>query len=131
MNSKRKPLLLLGTLAVLVVLFLVLYRAARPAAAEGIKTITVEVVHRDASSKTFTYTTSAEYLGEVLLEEKLIQGEQGPYGLYVTQVDGETAVYETDGAYWALYQGDGYASTGVDTTPIADGDEFSLVYTAG
>ena len=99
MNSRKKPLLLLGALAALAVLFLILYRAARPAAAEGVKTITVEVVHRDASSKTFTYTTSAEYLGEVLLEEKLIQGEQGPYGLYVTQVDGETAVYETDGAY--------------------------------
>ena len=53
------------------------------------------------------------------------------YGLMITTVDGEQAVYETDGAYWAFYVGDEYASLGVDQTPIADGDSFSLVYTVG
>ena len=33
--------------------------------------------------------------------------------------------------YWAFYVGDEYASLGVDQTPIADGDSFSLVYTVG
>ena len=42
-----------------------------------------------------------------------------------------STVYETDGAYWAFYVGDEYASLGVDQTPIADGDSFSLVYTVG
>lgn len=129
--NKKRDLLLLGGLAALAVLFAVLYMMTRPAAVEGSKTITVEVVHQDASSKMFTYTTSAEYLGEVLLEEGLVQVEQGSYGAYIVGVDGEMAVFETDGAYWALYQGNVYASTGVDQTPIADGDAFSLVYTMG
>lgn len=131
MNQKQKPLILLGVLAALLVLFLGVYALAAPKTQQGDKTITVEVVHGDDSTKTFTYETAAEYLGELLLAEGLIQGEQGPYGLYIIQVDGERAVYETDGAYWALYQGGDYASTGVDQTPMADGDVFSLVYTVG
>ena len=58
--NKKRDLLLLGGLAALAVLFAVLYMMTRPAAVEGSKTITVEVVHQDASSKMFTYTTSAE-----------------------------------------------------------------------
>jgi len=129
MNKKQRPLIFLGVLAVFIVLFAVIYYMTRPAAADGIKTITVEVIHRNTSSKTFIYETPAEYLGEVLRVEKLVQGEEGPYGFYITEVDGEQAIFETDGAYWALYEGDAYASTGVDQTPVADGDKFSLVYT--
>lgn len=131
MIKRYRTPILAGILAALLVLFAGIYLTTRPAAQQGSKTVTVEVIHKDESARSFTYETTAEYLGELLLAEGLIQGEQGPYGLYITQVDGEQAVYETDGAYWALYQGGGYASTGVDQTPIADGDVFSLVYTAG
>ena len=55
----------------------------------------------------------------------------GDYGLYITEVDGEAAVYEEDGAYWAFYQDGEYANQSVDQTPISDGDAFSLVYTIG
>jgi len=130
MSRKRRLSLFLGVLAALIALFSVIYYMTRPAAVDGSKTITVEVIHQDASSKAYTYETTAEYLGEVLRTEKLVQGEQGPYGFYITEVDGEQAVFETDGAYWALYKGDTYASTGVDQTPVTDGDRFSLVYTA-
>ncbi len=91
----------------------------------------MEVVHKDESTKTFTYHTDAEYLGEVILAEGLVKGAQGDYGLYITEVDGESAVYETDSAYWAFYQGGEYANQSVDQTPINDGDAFSLVYTIG
>ena len=46
-------------------------------------------------------------------------------------MDGEEAVYEEDGAYWALYQNGEYAMQSADLTPINDGDQFSLVYTIG
>ena len=97
----------------------------------GSKTITVEVVHKNASTKTFTYQTDEEYLGAVLLEESLVKGSMGEYGLYITEVDGEVADYAVDKSYWALYEGEEYAMQGADTTPIADGDNFSLVYTIG
>jgi hypothetical protein len=36
-----------------------------------------------------------------------------------------------DQGYWALYIGQDYATTGIDTTPIQDGAAYSLVYTIG
>ncbi len=97
----------------------------------GKNAITVKVVHKDGSEKVFTYRTDEEFLGDLLLEEGLIKGNDGPYGLEITEVDGETAVYATDKAYWALYEGDQYALQGISTTPITDGGEYALVYTKG
>lgn len=130
---KKNGKLIAGAAAILVLVavFAGIWFATRPAMSEGAKTITVEVVHKDESSKTFTYHTDVEYLGEVLQSEGLVKGEQGDYGLYMTEVDGEAAVYETDGAYWAFYQDGEYASQSIDQTPISDGDSFSLVYTVG
>jgi len=131
MNKNKKILLAVAAVVVLIAVFVGIWFATRPKTSEGSKTVTVEVVHKDQSSKTFTYKTDAEFLGEVLLAEGLVKGEEGPYGLYMTEVDGERAVYEEDGAYWALYQGEEYATLGVDETPVNDGDAFSLVYTVG
>ena len=97
----------------------------------ALKRITVTVVHADGSSKVFEYETEEEFLGPLLVAEGLIQGEDGPYGLNIIQVDGETAIYESDGAYWALYEGDEYALQGVDTTPVVDEGTYKLEYTRG
>ena len=105
--------------------------SSRETAVEGGKNITVSVVHKDASEKIFRYSTDAAYLGEVLLEEGLIQGEQGPYGLVVSAVDGEIADWNADQSYWALYIGEEYATTGADGIVLTDGGEYSLVYTIG
>ena len=71
---KKSTKTILGVLAVVVVaaILLVVYFVTRPQASGGDKTITVEVVHSDESSETFTYDTDAEYLGEVLQEEGLV-----------------------------------------------------------
>lgn len=129
-NNKK---LIAAVLAVVVVIAVLIgvYTLTRPETTEGAKTITVEVIHKDGSTKIFTYYTDAGYLGEVLLAEWLIEGEEGPYGLTVLAADGEQAIWEEDGAYWALYVGEEYGTTGVDSTPIADGDCFKLVYTLG
>lgn len=131
MKKNSKLIAAVVALVALVAIFVGVYIATRPDTTAGAKTITVEVIHADESSKTFTYNTDAEYLGEVLLAEGLIEGEEGPYGLVVLVVDGEQAIWEEDGAYWALYVGEEYGTTGVDTTPVADGDSFKLVYTLG
>ena len=91
----------------------------------------MEVVHGDGGSKTFEYRTDEEYLGAVLLAEGLLVGEDGPYGLYILEVDGERAVYEENGAYWSLEVNGEYAMQGADQTPVNDGDAFRLVYTLG
>ena len=130
---KKNTKIIIATIAVIVVaaIFLGVYLGTRPDTTAGQKTITVEVVHSDESVQTFTYETDAEYLGDVLLEEGLVEGDMGEFGLYITAVDGEEAIYEVDSSYWALYEGDDYAQQGADQTPIYDGSAFSLVYTIG
>lgn len=95
------------------------------------KTFTVTVVHGDGSSKEFTYETQEEFVGPVLEAAGLIEGNAGPYGMEITKVDGEQAIYNTDKAYWAVYVGEEYALQGIDTTPATDGGQYKLVYTRG
>ena len=130
---KKNTKLILGIVALVVVIAALLgvYLATRPETSQGAKTFTVEVVHADGSSKTFTYHTDEEYLGTVLEAEGLIKGEMGPYGLTIFEVDGERAVWEENGAYWAIFVNGEYGMTGVDTTPVNDGDAFKLEYTLG
>ena len=128
-TNKRRWLIALVALIVVAAILAGLYFLVRADPPEGDKTVTVKVVHADQSEKEFTYETDDEYLGELLTEEGLVEGETSEYGMYITKVDGEQAVFETDNAYWALYENGEYASTGADQTVLDNGDEFSLVYT--
>ena len=129
---KNKKLLIAVVALVLVVVAMVgLWMGSREETVQGGKTITVTVVHGDGSSKDFTYNTAAEYLGEVILAEGLVVGEEGPYGLMINTVDGETASWEENQSYWALFIGEEYATTGADGIVLTDGGEYSLVYTIG
>ena len=101
----------------------------RPETTEGEKSFTVTVVHKNGESKDFPYTSSELYVGAVLQEAGLIEGQQGDYGLYIQKVDGEQAIYEVDGAYWGFYVNGEYASQGIDLTPIEDGAVYKLEYT--
>lgn len=96
----------------------------------GTKKFTVVVVYQDKTEKTFTYETTEEFVGPVLEEAGLIKGNAGPYGMEITHVDGVKAVYTEDKAYWAVYEGEEYALQGIDTTPVADGRTYKLVYEA-
>ena len=128
-TNKRRWWIALVALIVVAAILAGLYFLFRADPPEGDKTVTVKVVHADQSEKEFTYETDDEYLGELLTEEGLVEGETSEYGMYITKVDGEQAVFETDNAYWALYEHGEYASTGADQTVLDNGDEFSLVYT--
>lgn len=130
MRNKRLIVALVA-LVVCAAVVLGIWMVNRPETAEGSKAYTVTVIHSDGTEKSFDYTTDAEYLGDALVAEGLIAGEDGPYGLTVITVDGEDAVWDTDNAYWALFIGEEYATTGVDSTPVNDGDSFKLVYTNG
>ena len=107
------------------------YIATRPDPVEGGKAITVTVVHKDGTSKDFTYQTEEEYLGPVLLNEGIVEGSMGDYGLYITAVDGETADYSVDQSWWGLYIGEESATTGADAVAIQDGGSYKLVYEIG
>ena len=92
-------------------------------------TITVQVVNDKGETKSYTIETAETYLRGALEQEKLVEGEDGPYGLYIKKVNGLSADYATDGAYWAIYEGDAEAMTGVDEIKLKDGGLYKLVYT--
>lgn len=84
----------------------------------------------DGTSKTFDINTDAEYLRQALEEKKLISGEETQYGLFVKTVNGVT-VDDSKKEWWCFTKGGKELDTGVDTTPIADGDHFEITLTAG
>ena len=95
---------------------------------EGAVTVKVEVKAED-KSVTFTVHTDKTVLGDALLEHSLIAGDEGEFGLYVKAVNGMTADYDVNQAYWAFYKDGEMMNTGVDGATIADGEHYELVYT--
>ena len=93
---------------------------------EGSKTMDFTVVDKEGITHLYTIHTDAETVGQALLELELIDGEEGPYGLYIKSVLGQVLDYETDGMYWGFYVNGDYALTGVDQTPITEGDDYLL-----
>ena len=128
MKKNTQIVLAIVALVAVIGIFLGVYFATRPEVQTGGKEITVVVVHKDGSQKTFTYHTDEEFLDKALIAEGLIEGYNDQYGFVIEKVDGEAAVWETDSAYWSLYIGEEYATTGISTTPVYDGSTFKLVY---
>ena len=94
------------------------------------KSFTFEVTDLDGTKKEFEVKYDAEKtVGEALVNEGLISGENGQYGLMVDTVNGIRYDYNEDGAYWAFYINGEYAMTGVDATEITDGTIYSFVAT--
>ena len=95
---------------------------------KGEKTAIVEVAVADETI-TFTIHTDKDMLGDALVEHDLIEGEESAFGLYVKKVNGITADFDVDQSYWALYINGEMAMTGVDSTPIKEGEIYRLAYT--
>ena len=95
---------------------------------KGDKTINVKVIVGKNNVK-FTIHTDKETVGEALAEHKLIDGEEGPYGLYVKYVNGIKADYDENKAYWAFSKESTPLETGVDKTKLNDGEKYELIYT--
>ena len=57
------------------------------------------------------------------------EGEDGPYGMMISHINGEKAVYEEDNAYWGFNVNGSYCNYGISEQPVNDGDAFEIVYT--
>lgn len=92
----------------------------------GEKAFTFTVVDKEGKETTFDISSDKQTVGEALMDEGLIAGEEGEYGLYVKTVNGITLDYEKDGYYWSFYIDGEYAMTGVDQTDITDGSTYAF-----
>lgn len=132
MKKQTKKLWLIAGVAVVVIAALVgCWLAFGPKAGPaGSKAIDVTVVYADASSDSFHISTDAEFLRGALEEQNLIKGTESEFGLFVSEVNGVAA----DGSqqqWWRFSKGGEDLMTGVDSTPIADGDAFEITLTTG
>lgn len=129
-KNKKGAILALIVLAAVVAGCLTLYFVLKPTAVAGSKTITVQVVHGDGSSKDFVLATETEFLGDALVEGGVVVDKQGPYGLYFDTADGEFAD-EARQEWWCLTKDGGQVNLGASQQPIADGEHYELTFTVG
>lgn len=120
-----------GVLALAAVLALWLWPREKEPAQGPEREIAVVVTHSDKiERKVFLVKTRMENLGDALVEQELVQGEKGTYGLYITTVDGETADAGKQ-EWWCITKNGESLMTAADLTPISDGDQFELTFTIG
>ena len=129
--KNKKMILIAVALVACIAVMLGVYLATRPETTAGGKTITVTVVHKDGSEKVFACATEEEYLGAVLVNENIVVGAYGEFGLYFDTADGEKADWNVDNGWWQVFVGEEAAMVGSDQIPVTDGGTYSLVYTIG
>lgn len=93
---------------------------------EGNVSFPLTIVDKESNEINVTIKTDKEIVGDALEELGLIEGDESEYGMYVKAVNGIVAIYEEDATYWAFYINGEYAQTGVDSTPIVDGESYML-----
>ena len=128
MNKNKKVLIIAAAvLLVIAAVLLIVDRNRQPQTEQGAKTISVAVIMDGETTRELTIHTDAEFLRGALEQEKLIEGTESQYGLFVTTVDGVTAD-ESLRQWWNFKDGNGDDLTvGVDSAPIADGDSFQII----
>ena len=125
--KNKKTWIALGALIVVLAVLVAVFVMNKPQAQQGAKEITITVVHSDGTEKVITCRTDAETLDKVLLAEGLIPEGNIVDGMF-TIVDGETASWEADQAYWAFFIGEEYATVGICDATVTDGASYKLVY---
>ncbi len=131
MNSKIKKIIAAVVAVILVAVMAVVYINFGEKAVEGSKDITISVINSKQETKTYELSTDAQYLRQAMDEADGLEytGSQGEYGVMISAINGETADFSTNGAYWSFYVNGQYCNYGIDTQPVNDGDAFEIVYT--
>ena len=91
---------------------------------------TFTVVDADGNSTDIDLEVAdGEKLSDALAEAGVISQDEADAG-FVTTVNGETADYNTDGAWWCLTDASGEMTTvGVADIELHDGDSYAFTYT--
>jgi len=135
-GSGKKIIVGVILIAALLAVLLCVYRKFGPKTQTGTKAYTVEVVDNNGDKKSYQGKTDAEYLSGLMDEltaegDFSYEGTQSDYGLYITTINGVTADYDKDKAYWSIYVNGEVGQYGADSQPVADGDDFQFVYEKG
>ena len=133
--QNKKAIIGIVAFVIAIVAMVFVYKAMKPQAGQGTKSVTVEVVASDGKQTDYSTKTDAEFLIEVLDELKAqgltYSGTESEYGMMIDTVNDEKASYEENGSFWSIIVNGEYGNYGVSEQSVNDGDTFGLVYTAG
>lgn len=135
MNKHIKLSPLLGGFAAIAVLtlLLVIYSLTRPVTMVGTKNISIDVLYEDGTKEHYQTTTEAQFLLEAIqsIPELKIEGNTSDeFGLMITTINGTSADYQKDHAYWAILLDGEPCSYGVSQQPIKDKETYTFQYTS-
>lgn len=104
--------------------------AAAAEASEARAKAQFTVTGADGESQTFDLeVTDGEKLSDALAEAGIISADEAAAG-FVTTVNGETADWDKDSAWWCLTDASGEMTTvGVADIELHDGDSYAFTYT--
>ena len=129
-KSSKKIVIAGVIIAALIAIFAGVYFLLAPKASAWAKSITLTVIDDTGAETVYDVNTDAEYLVEVFdeVDGLTVEGEDGDYGLYINTVNGLTADFNTNGAFWSVYVNDEVGMNGASAQPVTDGEKYSLVY---
>ncbi len=93
---------------------------------QGENAFYLSVIFEDGKDTLYEIHTDEETVGDALISLGLIEGSDGPYGLYIKSVAGIEADYDKSKTYWAFYINGEYATQGVDSTKIEGNAQYAL-----
>ena len=128
-NLKKFLAVLALFLLAAVMAFVYVRFGAKPVS--GSKAITISVVNSQNQETVYSLRTDAQFLLGAMAETEGLSfsGSEGPYGMMITEVNGETADYNINGAYWGFSVNGEYCNYGISEQPVHDGDAFVIAYT--
>lgn len=129
-KSNKKWIILVSVFIVVIAAFVLIYVFNKPSGNTNTKTITVETVYINQPSDKIKIKTDAEFLGQALKEKNMVEGDETSMGLFIQKVNGVEAD-SSKKEWWRITKDGEEVMTGVDTTPIENGDEFKLTLTQG
>jgi len=97
---------------------------------EGRTTFRFEKIDLEGNGIAWDIHTNASTVGAALLNLGLISGEDDPFGLFITEVNGLHADFASSGTWWAFVIDGEMAMTGVGETDIVPGQTYAFVLTA-
>ena len=128
----KKKILSVGAvlLCIILVSFALLYIFSGEDKVLSEKTEIEVLVTAGNYSETHSIETDLKYLGDALLENGLIKGEEGQYGLFITEVAGILADSSKE-EWWCLLVNGESAEVGISSVKIIENDKYELVLKEG
>ena len=129
-NNKNKTIAAVIILVILMIVAVVLYMVFGQKPSPGSKSITLSIVYMDGGRDAYELRTDEEYLLDAAneIDELTIEGHMDGSYFYVDTINGVSADYAADGAYWAIYVDGTYGNYGIKDQPIADGVSYEIRY---